>query len=421
MTTQTNIKAKIDSANQQAINIITSAQPTWVGVQMAKDCLPNFAPNLILHAGPPLDPKNATPFVQTAICGAAVHEGLAKTSDQAWNMVLSGEIKIAPLLDYQSAGGAAYAVAAHTPLQVVEDTVTGKRGTCTFHEGPTTEALRWGVYNANVEKRLTWFDEVLAPVMSKTVAALGGINLRNILARATSMGDENHSRQIASSAILALQLIPAVMDLEIPWELRHQVVKFLSVADRLFLHTFIGGATAVMEAAKGIPYSTVLIAMGGNDYEFGCKFSGMGDQWFTAPCPKCTGMLLNPEWTYDQATQYIGDSCMVETYGFGGPAAAAGPMVVRLTGGDFQEAIRRTEDARRISLGSHEWTPIPWLDFKCLPVGIDMRRVVSTGITPTSHGGIGHVDGGQAGAGSMNVPMECFVKGLTAFADTYAA
>jgi len=44
---------------------------------------------------------------------------------------------------------------------------------------------------------------------------------------------------------------------------------------------------------------------------------------------------------------------------------------------------------------------------------------VAKGITPVCHGGMHHVNGGQAGAGYMNVPMECFEKALKAFAAKY--
>jgi hypothetical protein len=60
------------------------------------------------------------------------------------------------------------------------------------------------------------------------------------------------------------------------------------------------------------------------------------------------------------------------------------------------------------------------LDFQGPPVGIDMRKVVSTGITPVIHGGMHHVNGGQAGAGSTQVPLACFIKGVRAFAKKYS-
>jgi hypothetical protein len=357
--------------------------------------------------------------LKTSISGAAVHEGLAKNVADAWEMVLHGEIILKPALDHLSAGGASFALTASSPVQVAEDPITGKRACCVIQEGPSNEALRWGLYTPEVEKRLAWFDDVLGPVLGETVRAMGGLNLRNIVARAEGMGDENHSRQVASTSMALVEIFPYLMELDIDHEIRKEVVKFLCEAERFFLHLFIAGAAAVMEAAKGIEYCTVMVAMGGNGNEFGTKFSFMGDQWFTTKAPKCLGMLLNPTWTEEQVCPYLGDSCAVETYGFGGFSAAAGPMVVRLSGGDFQEAVRRTEEAREVCLGTHDWAPIPWLGFKGPPVGVDMRKVVATGITPTSHGGTTHVDGGQAGAGSCNLPKECFIKGLRAFADKY--
>jgi hypothetical protein len=196
-------------------------------------------------------------------------------------------------------------------------------------------------------------------------------------------------------------------------------VKFLAGAERFFLHVFIAGAAAVMEAVKGIDYCTILIALGGNGTDFGAKFSALGDRWFAAPCPASKGMLLNPEWTDAVTSRYFGDSCVVETYGFGGPSAAAGPAVVRLYGGDLEDAMQRTERFREISLGTQEWAQIPWAGFRGPAVGMDMRKVVSTGIAPTVHGGIGHRDGGQAGAGALTVPIECFVQGIKAFGEQY--
>lgn len=413
------VKELIEAANKQSMQRILDAQPTWVDVQPAREFIPGFADNLILIAGPTLDPKEAKTPTRNSICGAAVHEGLAKDMAQAWQMVLAGEIIVEPLQGHLSAGGAGYAVSASTPVQVALDPLSGARGCCAFQEGNSPESLRWGMYNAAIEKKLSWLREELGPVLGAAIRGSEGINIRNILARAESMGDENHSRQVAASGLLLQQLIPLVMDVNCAEKTRSEVVKFLCGNERFFLHIFIAGVVAVMEAAKNVEYSTVVVGFGGNGTDFGIKVSGMGDEWFSAPCPSSKGMLLNPEWTEADTSRYFGDSCIVETYGFGGPSAAAGPMVVRLYGGNFDDAMQRTEDYREISLGSHDWAPIPWMGYQGPPVGIDIRKVIATGIAPTIHGGIGHVNGGQAGAGAMIVPMECFVKALKAFGKKY--
>lgn len=416
----TDVKQRIERANAQALDIILNAQPTWVDVVKVKEYVPDFPDNMVLHAGPPMDIAQASVPFRNAIGGAAVHEGLARDLSDAWNKIEAGEIRLGSQLDHRGASGAAYAVTAHTPVQVVENVTTGTRGFCAFQEGPSSNVLRWGVYNAEVEERLRWFDTTLAPVLKEMIRACGGINIRTILAKAAAMGDENHSRQAASTALLLQQMVPPLMDLDLPHATRAEAVKFLCSAERFFLHVFIASAVAVMEGVKGIEYCTLLVQQGGNGYEFGTKFAFAGDRWFTAPCPVCTGMLLNPSWGMDIAGAYLGDSCCVETFGFGGASAAAGPMVVRLTGGDLDEAMRRTEDAREISVGTLDWAPIPALGFVGPPVGVDLRKVVASGITPTCHGGMHRLDeGGQAGAGSMTVPMECFTAAIEAFAAKY--
>ena len=64
--------------------------------------------------------------------------------------------------------------------------------------------------------------------------------------------------------------------------------------------------------------------------------------------------------------------------------------------------------------------PIPNLDFDFLPVGIDIFRVLETGITPEIHGGMFNRAGGLIGAGSARVPIECFEKAYDAFIEEYA-
>jgi len=53
-----------------------------------------------------------------------------------------------------------------------------------------------------------------------------------------------------------------------------------------------------------------------------------------------------------------------------------------------------------------------------VPTGIDVRRVVETGISPWINTGIAHREAGigQIGAGVAQAPFDCFVQALEAFA-----
>jgi hypothetical protein len=231
------------------------------------------------------------------------------------------------------------------------------------------------------------------------------------------MGDENHNRQPAATMQMALQLIPFMLDCDFPE--KNRIIKEYAANDRFFLHVMMAGVESVVSSAKGIPCATVMTAMGGNGVEFGLQFAGTGKEWFTAEAPYILGHFLNPSYTKDDMLGFLGDSCVTEVYGLGGMSAIAGPAYVRLTGASFEEAKRRTEAARAISLGEHKFAPIPWDSFRGFPVGVDMRKVVGLNILPTSHGGGTLKIGGQGSVGSAEFPIDSFKKGLEAFAAKY--
>jgi len=64
---------------------------------------------------------------------------------------------------------------------------------------------------------------------------------------------------------------------------------------------------------------------------------------------------------------------------------------------------------------------MPVLGFRGTPTGIDVRKVVETGITPRINTGIAHKDAGvgQVGAGLVRPPMSIFEEALLAFAEQY--
>lgn len=409
------IESQIQAANEKVMDIILNARPTWVDVQLAGSVIPNMKPNLILVAGPPLEPARFVPPVKTAVCGAAVYEGLAANMDEAWEKVLKGEIEVGAAQDYSCACGAAMATSASMPVIVCKDTKFGGLGFCVPHPGPGSKVLRWGFYDENVQRDLEWFRDHYGPQLGATVRASGGVDLITVMAKTAGMGDENHVRQPAATMFMALQLLPFWLERE--FEHKNRIIKEYSSNDRFFLHVMMAGIESVMASAKNVPMSTVMVAMGGNGVEFGLQFSGTGSQWFNTKAPKILGQFLNPATTEDDIVGFLGDSCVTEVYGLGGISSIAGPSYVRLTGATFAEAKRRTEAARAVCLGEHKFAPIPWDDFRGFPVGVDMRKVVGLNVLPTSHGGSTLYKGGQGGVGSAELPMECFKKGLIAFSE----
>lgn len=405
------IEQKVNEANQKVLDILLNGRPVWTDVRPALDAIPGMTKNTILAAGPPLPAEKIAPPIRTSICGAAVHEGLADSPEQAWQMVLNGEILVKPSQDYACGCAACMVVSASMPVIVAEDPVFGGRGFAPIHPGANPKVLRWGLYDEEVERDLQWMRDGFGPALGQAVRARN-IDLVTVLAKTAGMGDENHNRQPAASMYLALSVIPAFLEVEHPR--KNELIRFLASNDRFFLHVMMAGVEALTVKAKEIPLSTVMAGMGGNGVEFGIQIAGTGNRWYTAPAPVIRGMFLKPTYTEDDLLGYLGDSCVTEVYGLGGMSSIAGPAYAHFTGASFADAKDRTEKARAVSLGEHTFAPIPWDDFRGFPVGIDARKVVGYNILPISHGGSALKTGGQAGAGAAELPLDCFKQALRA-------
>jgi hypothetical protein len=93
--------------------------------------------------------------------------------------------------------------------------------------------------------------------------------------------------------------------------------------------------------------------------------------------------------------------------------------VARFVGaGGMAQALAVTAEMREIAVGEHPYFRVPTLDERGTPVGVDVRLVVETGITPLINTGIaGRIAGtGQVGAGVARAPLACFTQALEALA-----
>jgi hypothetical protein len=177
---------------------------------------------------------------------------------------------------------------------------------------------------------------------------------------------------------------------------------------------------AMTTAAHGIEGSTIVSVMARNGTDFGVRVSGLGDQWFTAPAQIPQGLYF-PNFQAGDANADIGDSTITETAGIGGFAMAAAPAIVTFISGAPKDAIDATLEMYEINYAEHKYFTIPQLDFRGTPTGIDIRKVVETGITPRVNTGIAHKEAGvgQIGAGLVRPPIAIFEEALVAFAERY--
>jgi hypothetical protein len=407
----------IADANATAVAKVLEAQPIWTDVGLAIDVIPGFTENTVLHAGPPIAWDAMCGPMKGAVIGALIYEGRAADREEAMALAGSGILEFSPCHAFGAVGPMSGVITATMPVMVVENWTAGNRAYSNFNSEKNRKALSFGAFDQDVQAILAWQRDVMAPLLQRAIRAHGGIDLKSITARALHMGDECHNRHVASTSLLLRELMPSLARLTLEGDQLGQLADYMRHNDWFFLNFSMAACKAGMDAAHGVPMSTLVTAMARNGVESGIRVSGLGDRWFTAPAPPIRGLMF-PPFTERDANPDMGDSTITETHGIGAFAMAAAPAMVQLVGGTVADAIGFTKTMGDITLAKNKAYSIPALDFQGTPTGIDVRLVVETGIQPRINTGIAHLEPGHGivGAGITEIPYECFTGALRAFA-----
>ncbi|MCA1682519.1 MAG: DUF1116 domain-containing protein [Actinobacteria bacterium] len=413
---------RIEAANAIALGRHLDAQPVLVDVLLARDAIGALdGERRILHAGPPIAWHDMCGPVQGAIAGAIAYEGWAATPEDAAELAASGAIALEPCHDHGAVGPMAGIISPSMPLWVVENAIAGNRAYCNFNEG-LGKVLRFGANRPDVLDRLRWMGSELFDVLQAGVRALGGIELRPIMAQALHMGDEVHNRNAAATGLLFKRLVPALLTVDRPQDAVRRAIEFFAANDHFFLNLSMAACKAMLDAAHGVQHSTMVTVMARNGVNFGMRLSGTHDAWFQAPANPVDGLFF-PGYGVGDAAADLGDSAITETAGVGAFAMAAAPAIVQFVGGTPADATENSRRMRSITLGTNPAFTLPALNFGATACGIDARLVLDTGILPVINTGIAHREAGvgQIGAGITTAPLGCFVEAIEAVARAEAA
>jgi len=403
----------IEEANRIAHDRFLSAQPTLLGVEQANKAIAGLGERTLLHAGPPIEWRRMCGPMQGAVIGAIMYEKWAGNYEEARKLADGGQISFSPCHHFGAVGPMSGVISPSMPVWVVKNQDLGNMSFSNLNEG-LGKVLRFGANDASVLERLKWMESVLGPAMNAAIQQLGGIELRPIIAQALHMGDECHNRNAAASSLLFKKLIPALLKTNPPQNDITRVLEFIAGNDHFFLNISMACCKSMLDAGHGVEHSTLVTAMARNGVDFGIRVSGLGDAWFTAPAPMVDGLFF-PGYTQADAAPDLGDSAITETAGIGGFSMGAAPAIVQFVGGTPQDAIAYTREMYHITMGVNGGYTLPPLNFDSPPAGIDVRKVVDTGIAPIINTGIAHKDAGvgQVGAGITRAPLECFDKAIT--------
>jgi hypothetical protein len=405
----------IARANDEAVGRMQEARPLVVGVATAAEVLPGMGPRTFLHAGPPIEWADMSGPLRGAMIGAVLLEGLAEDPDDAVRRAEAGEFEFAPGHERGALGPMAGVISASMPVWVVENDTRGNRAYCTVSEGLSGQ-FRFGRFGPDVIQLLRWLRDVLAPVVRSALERLPApLDLRAISAAAVQMGDEVHNRNRAGTAEVFRALGPAFLEVDAPSNDVAAVARYIAGDLVFYLNLSMASGKATADAASGIEDSTIVTTIARNGTEVGVRMSGTGVRWFTAASSIVQGLYF-PGYGREDANRDLGDSTITETIGLGGFAMAGAPAISQVAGITAEDAVRATLSMYEITWAESTNYRLPALGFRGSPVGIDCRKVVSTGIVPVANTGIAHREPGVGviGRGVVRLPIAPFVAAVDA-------
>lgn len=392
-------------ANEQVLEIFQRAEPVVMDIQTARDVVPGLADGLILHAGPPIRWEAMCGPMQGAILGALVYEGLAPDLLEARRLADSGAIRFEPCHDHAAVAPMAGIISPSMPVWVLEDRVNGTRGYSNLNEGPG-KTLRYGANAAEVIANLHWMRDFLAPRLREAVLRLDGLAIFPLVREALEMGDECHSRNHAALPLLIQALLGGLLQTDFSSSEINTILRFLIGRDYFFLNLTMAACKAAWTAAERVPGASIVTAFSRNGVEFGVRVQG---RWFAAPSPVVVGHYF-PQFTAADANCDIGDSAITEASGLGGFAVGCAPAITGFIGGTPEQRMAANMEMYAITVTENRHWSLPVLNGRGTPTGVDIFKVIESGICPYITTGIAHKNAGvgQIGAGQVRAPLAVF-------------
>ena len=402
---------RVDAANAEVISRLDSGVPTLEGVETAGAVISGLGSGTILHCGPPIGWSEMCDPLQRSVRAAVVAEEWAPDRDAADRMLDAGEIRLEAANEHATVVPMASAIGPSAPVYVVSVDAGGTTAYAGLNQG--SGAVPWfGVDSTAAIERLRFLRDALGPALARALDRAGPIDVFSLAAQGITMGDDVHMRVQATTNLLLRDLLPHLV--RAGTDSIGEVADFLSTNHLMFLNIAMAGARALTEWAGQVPGSSIVTSMARNGTTYGIRLAGDSDAWHMAASPPVQDALYYPGQGPDTSAPDIGDSAVLELVGLGGAAAANSPAVAGFLGGRMADAAAVTANMGRICAGASTRLRMPLLDNQGTPLGVDVRRVVETGITPAVNTGIVHAsDGsGQVGAGVAHAPLTCFKQAL---------
>ena len=373
-----------------ALARVVASEPYWTGVRAARDAL-HLPERVLLHAGPPLaDPRQPPPPMRNSAVLACLHEGWAKDEAAAEHLIASGAVTLEPSFGHRVSIPLAAMVSAGTTLVEISD---GSRNWFAFLGSGAGAQIRFGSRDHAVIARLAFRERELAPGFADLLDA--PVDLLSIARSALSEGDDLHNRLSSANAVLHAVLATRKADSAAA----KAALRTVQEAPLYFLNLWMPACALMLDAANGVPGSTLVTKMCANGEVAGIQLAGLPGRWFTAPAAPVQGPFMKGAPENPQFPPATGDSGIIDAFGLGGQVLRRAPSLLAafapwLPAGDEQRALSQL-------CGMH-----PLLG---VPVALDALAVANSGKSPLLSTGMVSADGrGLLGRGICAMPVTLF-------------
>ncbi|MFC5996322.1 DUF1116 domain-containing protein [Pseudonocardia hispaniensis] len=402
--------ATIDEANAEVVRRLDTGVPRLVGVSTFGAAVPGVEGRMLLHCGPVLPYAEHCDPLRRSMRAAVVAEGWAVDVAEADRLLHDGEVRLDAANHHDTVVPMASAIGPSQPALIVENQEGGTRAFSSVNQGPG-EVAWFGRETDAAIARLRFLAETGGPALAAIIDAAGPLDIFAIAAQGVSMGDDLHMRTQAATNLLTRSWLPYLAAL--PEAARVPFARYLGDNHLFFLNLAMAAAKSLQLWAEQVTGSSIVTTMSRNGTTFGIKLAG-APTWHLTEAPPVGEAMYQPGQGPHVAARDIGDSAVLELTGLGGPAAGGSFAVAAFLGGTMADAAAATEGFRAICAGSSSRFTLPPMGFAGTPLGVDVRKVVESGITPKVTTGILHAhDGsGQVGAGVATAPLDCFVDAL---------
>ena len=163
------IKQRIEKANMEAVERLTSGQPVLVDIAPAGEVIPGMQGKMITHSGPPIEWSHMCGAQQGAVIAMVIFEGWADSVESARKLLDKGDIRLEPNHHHKAVGPMAGTISPSLPVFVVENKTFGNRAFCRNVEG----RQQFGEYSQDAIDALRKWRDIQAPALRKALQTNG--------------------------------------------------------------------------------------------------------------------------------------------------------------------------------------------------------------------------------------------------------